>query len=167
MKVIANANLNWGIGLNGKLLVWIPEDMKFFKKCTLGKVVVMGRETFETLPGKEPLKDRTNVVLTRNSSFEKEGIVKCSSIYDLKEKLKDYNSDDVYIIGGESIYKQLLPFCSEALITKVENNLEADKYFVNLDEKEEWELAEQSELKTYNDINFRFIKYINKTIKNT
>lgn len=164
MKAIANVDLNWGIGCNNNLLVRIPEDMRFFKATTIGKIVVMGRETFESLPGGQPLKERTNIVLTRNEDFDPNGAIKCSSIFDLNNNLSQYNLNDVFVIGGESVYKQLLPFCSEAYITKVQSKFDADKFFVNLDLDEDWEVVEQSEVKTHNDINFRFVKYINKKI---
>ncbi len=165
MKAIVNVDLNWGIGCNGKLLVRIPEDMRFFKQTTLGKIVVMGRETFESLPGGLPLIERTNIVLSRDNEYNPSGVIKCSSIFDLNLNLSQYSFDDVFVIGGESVYKQLLPFCSEAYVTKVQTKCEADKFFVNLDLAHEWELIEESDTKTHNDINFRFCKYANKKIK--
>ncbi|KNY28226.1 dihydrofolate reductase [Pseudobacteroides cellulosolvens] len=164
MKAIVNVDLNWGIGCNGKLLVRIPEDMRFFKQTTLGKIVVMGRETFESLPGGLPLIDRTNIILSRNNDYNPSGVIKCSSIFDLNLKLSQYNFDDVFVIGGETVYKQLLPFCSEAYVTKVQTKFGADKFFVNLDLEDDWELIEESDAKAYNDINFRFCRYINKKI---
>jgi dihydrofolate reductase len=164
MKAIANVDLNWGIGCNGNLLVRIPEDMRFFKETTLGKIVVMGKDTFDSLPGRQPLKERTNIVLSRNNDFNPSGVIKCSSIGDLNQNLSKYNLNDVFVIGGESLYKQLLPFCSEAYITKVESRFDADKFFVNLDMEDAWEVIEESEVKTHNDISFRFVKYINKKI---
>jgi len=161
MKAIVNVDLNWGIGCDGELLVRIPEDMRFFKDTTLGKIVVMGRETFEALPDGLPLIDRTNIVLSRNKDYNPKGAIKCSSIFDLNLKLGQYNIDDVFIIGGESVYKQLLPFCTEAYVTKVHAEFDANKFFVNLDLDENWELFEDSEIKTYNDIEFKFCKYIN------
>lgn len=166
MKAIVAADLNWGIGYKGSLLVRIPEDMKFFKEMTLGKVVVMGRETFESLPGKEPLKNRINIVLSRSLHFINNGnLILCRSMEELYNELKKYRTDDVFIIGGESVYKQLLPYCSEAFVTRIENKFIADRFFVNLDEEENWELVSKSELKTYNGINFRFLKYVNNNCK--
>lgn len=165
MKAIAAVDLNWGIGYQGKLLQRIPEDMKFFKATTTGKVVVMGRETFESLPGKEPLKDRVNIVLSRNQFFVNENVLICRSLTELFNELKKYPSDDVFVIGGESIYVQLLPYCSDALVTRIERTYNADKYFVNLDQDQTWEKSSESGIKNYNNINFRFLKYINKSLQ--
>jgi dihydrofolate reductase len=133
--------------------------MKYFKQVTLGKVVVMGRETFESLPGKEPLKDRVNIVLSRNKSFTDKNVTICSSLEELFDELKKYNSDDVFAIGGESIYTLLLPYCTEAYVTKIENTYPADKYFTNLDKEEEWKLVSKSDLQVYKDIRYMFAKY--------
>ncbi len=161
MKAIVAVDLNWAIGYKGNLLERIPEDQKFFKQTTIGKVVVMGRETFDSLPGKEPLKDRTNIVLSKNESFTNEKVIICRSLTELFDELKQYPTDSVFVIGGESIYNQLLPYCSEALVTRIENIYNADKYFVNLDKAQTWELSSMSEIKSYNTIKYRFLKYIN------
>jgi dihydrofolate reductase len=159
MKVIVAVDLNWGIGYRGELLQRIPEDMKFFKKMTLGKVVIMGRETFESLPGKEPLKDRINIVLSKNESFNNEKVTICRSRKELFGELEKYNSDDVFVIGGESIYTQLLPYCKEAFVTSIEDTYVADKYFINLDKDETWKLTSSSSFKSYNIIKYRFLQY--------
>lgn len=161
MKAIVAVDLNWGIGYRGNLLQRIPEDMKFFKQMTLGKVVIMGRETFESLPGKEPLKDRINIVLSKNKSFKNEKVIICRSLDELFHELAKCNSDDVFVIGGESIYAQLLPYCTEAYVTKIEKTYDADKYFINLDKDETWELVSTSELQTYQDLQYKFVKYVN------
>ena len=161
MKAIVAVDLNWGIGYKGNLLQRIPEDMKFFKQMTIGKVVVMGRETFESLPGKEPLKDRTNIVLSKNKKFTNENLVLCCSLEELTQELRKYNSDDVFVIGGESVYSQLLPYCTEAYVTKINKSYIADKYFCNLDEEQNWEMMSMSDLRTYNDIQYKFTKYFN------
>jgi len=165
MKAIAAVDLNWGIGYRGNLLERIPEDMKFFKKATIGKVVVMGRKTFESLPGKKPLKDRVNIVLTTKGKFDDDGVKVCSSLDELLCELKQYSEDDVFVIGGESVYSLLLPYCSEAYITKIENSYEADTYFKNLDEDDSWELTSESGTKDYNGIKFKFVKYENRNPK--
>jgi len=164
MKAIVAVDLNWGIGYKGSLLQRIPEDMKYFKQMTLGKAVIMGRETFESLPGKEPLKDRINIVLSRRQFYEHEGIVLCRSLEDIFREIKKYSDQDVFVIGGESVYKQLLPFCSEAYVTRIDKEYTADKFFVNLDEDEAWELVSASDLHTYRDIGFRFLKYVNRNM---
>lgn len=159
MKAIVAVDLNWGIGYKGNLLERIPEDLKFFKRTTTGKVVVMGRETFESLPGKEPLKDRINIVLSRNEGFTNDKVILCRSLPELFGELKKYPKDDIFVIGGESVYTQLLPYCSEIYVTKIENTYNADKYFINLDKDEKWEQLSKSEINRYNNIKYRFLKY--------
>ncbi len=161
MKIIVAVDLNWGIGYRGKLLQHIPEDMKFFKQMTLGKVVVMGRETFESLPGKEPLKDRINIVLSKHKHFNNKEVTICRSLDELFLELEKYNKDDIFVIGGESIYSQLLPFCTEAYVTKIESEYVADKYFVDLDRSESWKSVATSSRQIYQDVYYRFLKYIN------
>lgn len=160
MKAIVAVDLNWGIGCKGKLLQSIPEDMKFFKETTLGNVVVMGRETFESLPGKSPLKDRVNIVLTRNKSFKDDRLVICNSVEETLAILKQYESDNVYIIGGEAIYNEFLPYCNEIFITKIQKKYEADKYFPNVDLDPSWVLESVSETKQHMDVQYTFNKYV-------
>jgi len=160
MNVIAAVDLNWGIGYKGNLLQRIPEDMEFFRQMTLGKVVVMGRETFESLPEKKPLEGRINIVLSRNRDFKSDSIIVCHSLEELFHELKKYDSNDVFIIGGESVYSQLLPYCTEAYITKIEIIYDADKFFINIDKEKSWKLVYSSDLKEYNGIRFSFHKYI-------
>ena len=163
MKIIIAVDSNWGIGNKGNLLFWIPEDMKFFKKMTFGKVVVMGRETFESLPNQEPLKGRINIVLSKNENFNNDKVYICRSLDDLFNELEKYNSDNVFVICGESIYCQLLDFCNEAYVTKIEKEcVDVDKYFVDLDEYEKWRMVSIGNKQTYKGINYRFTKYIKK-----
>jgi len=163
MKIIVAVDSNWGIGNKGNLLFWIPEDMQLFKQMTFGKVVIMGRETFESLPNKEPLKDRVNIVLSKNDNFNNKNVNICRSLEELFIELQKYESDDVFVIGGESIYFQLLDFCNEVYVTKIEKEcVDIDKYFIDLDEYELWEIVSTGDKQTYKDINYRFIKYIKK-----
>lgn len=161
MKAIVSVDTNWGIGYRGKLLQRIPEDMKQFREKTTGKVVVMGRDTFESLPGKAPLKNRVNIVLSANESFYDDRVILCRSLDELFRKIEIYNTEDVFIIGGESIYKQLLPYCSEAYVTKIHHAYPADKYLPNLDKEREWTLASESELQNYDHIQYSYVNYIN------
>jgi Dihydrofolate reductase len=162
MKTIVAVDTNWGIGKDGKLLTYLPGDLKYFKDKTLGKVVVMGRSTFESLPGKKPLKDRVNIVLSRNPEFRPEGCTKCGSMGELFKVLEDYNMEDVYIIGGEDIYRQFSPYCSGHLVTKIDGAFEADKYFENLDKRPDMELVTESEAQTENGVKYRFTEYKRK-----
>ena len=163
MKAIVAVDLNWGIGCEGKLLQFIPEDMKLFKEKTIGNIIVMGRETFESLPGKNPLKDRVNIVLSRNKSFKDDRLVICDSVEATLKELEKYDSNKIFIIGGETIYKQFLPYCNELYITKVQNQQKADRFFPNIDIMKEWHQAEVSEEKKHNNIKYVFSKYINKS----
>ncbi|MCR4674253.1 MAG: dihydrofolate reductase [Lachnospiraceae bacterium] len=162
MKAIVAVDKNWAIGLNGKLLVSIPEDMKFFRATTLGKVVVMGRKTLESFPNQKPLKDRVNIVVTRDKSYKKDGVIVVTDLDQLKTELEKYNSDDVFVIGGESIYKQLIDECDTAYVTKIDYAYEADAYFPNLDEKENWEVAQEGDEETYYDLEYYFMTYARK-----
>lgn len=162
MKAIVAVDRNWGIGFKGALLKRIPEDMKNFKRLTLEKVVVMGRETFESLPGKKPLKDRTNIVLSKSADFEADGTIVCRSLEELFEKLKKYDPNDVFIIGGAQIYRQLLPFCTGAYVTRIDGAYEADSFFPRLDELQEWGLDWQSEPFRCEDVEYRFTRYLKK-----
>ena len=162
MNLIVNVDKNWAIGYGGKLLVSIPEDMKFFRSETTGKVVVLGRKTLATFPGGQPLKNRTNIILTRNPEFTAKGTVVCHSVEETLEELKKYPSEDVYIIGGDTIYRQFLPYCDTAHVTRMEHAYDADAWFPNLDEDPEWELTGQSEEKTYFDLEFTFCRYERK-----
>lgn len=159
MNLIAAVDRNWAIGKNNQLLVRIPMDQKFFRETTTGKVVVMGRKTLESFPNGLPLKNRTNIVLTRNPKYEVKDAIVVHSMEELREELKKYNSEDIYIIGGEQIYKALVDECDVAHITKIEYEYDADAYFPNLDEKPEWRIVADSEEQTYFDLEFFFYKY--------
>ena len=162
MNLIAAVDKNWAIGRNNKLLVSIPDDMKFFRETTTGKVVVMGRKTLESFPGKKPLKNRVNIVLTSDNSYQVDGAVIVHDMDELHEELKKYDSQDIYVIGGESIYRQLLDECDVAHITKIDFSYEADAWFPNLDEKEAWVVTADSEEQTYFDLEYHFYKYEKK-----
>ena len=159
MNLIVAVDKNWAIGLKNKLLVSIPEDMKFFRTETAGKVVVMGRKTLESFPGGIPLKNRINIVLTGNRDYEAKGALVLHTVEDILQELKKYPSQEVYIIGGESIYQQFLPYCDTAHVTKIDYAYEADTYFPNLDKLPEWKVTASSGEKTYYDLEFEFFKY--------
>lgn len=161
MKTIVAVDNNWGIGKDGGLLVNLPGDLKYFKEQTLGKVVVMGRTTFESLPGKKPLKDRVNIVLSRNEDFQPD-CTKCKSMGELFKTLEAYDMEDVFIIGGADIYRQFLPYCSSHLVTKINGVFEADKFFENLDLRTDLELVGMSEPVSENGVEYRFAEYRRK-----
>ena len=118
MNLIVAVDSNWAIGKENKLLVSIPQDMKFFRETTKGKVVAMGRKTLESFPGGQPLKNRVNVVLTTDKNYKVKDTVIVHTIEEMLDELKKYDSEDIFVIGGESIYRQLLPYCTKAYITK-------------------------------------------------
>ena len=162
MNIIVAADQNWAIGKDNKLLISIPANMKFFRTTTTGKVVVMGRKTLESFPGGQPLKKRTNIVLTRDKNYKVKDAIVVHSIEEVLEELKKYDSEDVYVIGGDSIYSQMLPYCDTAHVTKIDFAYEADSWFPNLDEDPEWKIAEESEEQTYFDLEYTFVKYVRK-----
>lgn len=162
MKAIVCADKNWGIGYQNRLLVSIPSDMKFFRQTTTGKVVVMGRKTLESFPNGLPLKNRTNIVLTSNMNYQVKDAVIVHSEKELTEELKKYNSDDIYVIGGESVYRMMLPVCDTVYVTKVDRAFQADTFFPDLDKEDEWVMTEESEEQTCFDLEFCFTKYERK-----
>lgn len=159
MNLIAAVDQNWAIGNKNQLLVRIPADQKFFRETTTGKVVVMGRKTLESFPNGLPLKNRTNIVLTRDKNYTVKDAIVLHSLEELREELKKYPSEDIYVIGGETIYRQLLDDCDVAHITKIEFAYDADAYFPNLDEMPEWQITADSEEQTYFDLEYFFYKY--------
>jgi dihydrofolate reductase len=159
MNLIVAVDKNWGIGCNNQLLVSIPADMKLFRETTSGKVVVMGRKTLESFPNGLPLKNRTNIVLTGNPDYQVKGATVLHTVEEVLEELKQYDDEDIFIIGGESIYRQFLPYCSVAHVTKIDHDYEADAYFPNLDEMEEWQITADSDEQTYFDLEYTFLKY--------
>jgi dihydrofolate reductase len=161
MKLIVAVDSNWAIGNKGKLLVSIPEDMKFFRGTTTGHVIVMGRKTLESFPNGNPLPNRTNIVLTRDKNFAKKGVIVVHDLDELDELLKEYKDEEVYCIGGESVYRQLLDRCDEAFVTMIDFAYEADAYFPDLT-KEGWEMVGESEEQTYFDLEYRFLRYTRK-----
>ncbi len=162
MNIIAAVDANWAIGNKNRLLTSIPADMKFFREKTTGHVVVMGRKTLESFPNGLPLKNRTNIVLTANHSYQAKGAIIVHTKEELLEELKKYDSEELYVIGGGSIYEMLLPYCDTAYITKIDHAYAADTYFPNLDKMEDWEMTEVSEEQTCFDLEYVFAKYERK-----
>lgn len=162
MNLIVAVDKNWAIGNKGKLLVSIPGDQKMFREETMGKIIVMGRKTLESLPSGQPLMGRTNVVLTRNESFNKKGTVVFHTVEETLEYLKQFRSEDVYIIGGEEIYRQFLPYCDTAHVTWIDYAYEADTHFPNLDKDPEWHVTDESDEQTYFNLCYEFRKYERK-----
>lgn len=156
MKLIVAADKNWAIGKDNDLLCHLPGDLKYFKERTTGKTVVMGRKTLESLPGGKPLPKRTNIVLTRDESFEKEGCIIIHSIEDLLEK---YGQEDLMVMGGAEIYTKLLPYCDTCYITEIDKEFEADKYIPNVSADPSFEKVWESDEQLENGITYRFVEY--------
>ena len=162
MNTIVAVDEKWGIGCDGKLLYDIPEDMKFFREMTDGKVVIMGLTTLKSLPNSKPLKNRVNIVL----SYDKDEvlvdpIIHCTSIDEVLQAVKSYDPKDVFVIGGQEIYKQMLEHCKVAYITKVKGSKKADRFFPDVDGLSNWVLESRSEEKEYEGLRYTFCKYVN------
>ncbi len=157
MNLIVCADYEFGIGKNGDLLQKIPEDLKYFKKITMGKTVIMGRTTFESLPDSKPLKGRRNMMLTHNKYYHQDGIEVYNSVEEILEVIKNLNQEDVFVIGGGQIYKQFLPYCKKAYVTRILRIYEADTFFVDIDK--DWTLKSKNELKFFEGIAYRFDVY--------
>ena len=162
MNIIVAVDENWAIGYRGDLLVRIPADHKMFRNETIGKVVVLGRKTMDTFPGGLPLAGRTNIVLARNPEYQVKDAIVVHSVEELLAELKNYDTKDVYVIGGDSVYSQLLPYCDTAHVTKIDRSYEADTYFPNLDASGEWEITAESDEQSYFDTTYHFLKYERK-----
>ena len=165
MNCIAAVDNRWAIGNKGGLLVRIPLDMKTFKDTTWGKVVVLGRKTLETFPNAQPLLGRDNIILSRNPKFAVRGATVVHDHEELREALKEYASEDIFIIGGASIYEEYVQYCDTAYITYIDYRYQADAFFPNLDEDPNWEMVDESEENTCFNIEFTFRKYINHAVK--
>ena len=165
MKAIAAVDANWGIGKGNELLVSIPAEIKNFRTLTSDGVVVMGRKTLESFPNGMPLKNRVNIVLTSNKNKQpKADEIIVNSIDEVLEQVKKYEAEGkkVWLIGGDSIYNQLVPYCDSAIITKIDFAYDADAYFPNLDKDDAWEVVSESEEQTYFDLTYEFVEYRKK-----
>ena len=162
MNLIAAADLNWGIGKDGGLLISLPGDMKYFKEKTSGKVVIMGRATLESLPGGKPLPNRTNIVLTTNKDFEREGCIIVHDMDELAAACAGYAPDDIMVIGGEQIYMQLIRKCDKLYITKILEEFEADKHLMNADRMNSFELVSESDVMEEKGVQYQFLVYQKK-----
>lgn len=162
MKAIVCVDKNWGIGKKNDLLFKLKEDMRFFRQTTTGKTVVMGSNTLKSFPDGKPLPKRTNIVLFPGGEKREDCIV-CDSLEEIFATLEDYNSDDVFIIGGAMFYHTMLPYCDTVLVTKVEADGNAEVFFDNLD-KSGWTLESVSEPVEDNGYIIRFCEYKNNNV---
>lgn len=158
MNLIVAVDKNWAIGKNNRLMWSIPADMKFFRETTKGNVVIMGRKTLESFPQGQPLKNRVNIVITRNPGYKVKGAAVVHSVEEAVEEARKYEGE-IYVIGGESIYREMLSLCDTALVTKIDHAYDADTYFPNLDQDEEWRMTKISEEQTCFDLEYYFTVY--------
>lgn len=160
MEIIVAADKNWAIGRGGQLLVEIPEERTLLREETAGETVIMGRKTLESLPGGQPLQGRKNIVLTTDPLYTAKGATVCHSVEEAVREGENSGSERVFVIGGESLYRQFLPYCNAVHAARIDYAYDADAYFPNLDEDPEWRKVVESEEKTYFDICYTFQMYV-------
>lgn len=161
MKLIAAEDRKGGIGRDGRLLAHLPYDMKYFRETTTGGTVIMGRKTLESFPGQKPLPGRKNVVLS-GTMPEREDCVVCRTVEEALRAVEDDEREKVFVIGGGQIYRQLLPYCEEALITEIDADFEADTFLPVFSSEDAWELVSAGEPIDENGVVYRFAVYRRK-----
>lgn len=155
MQAIVAVSRSWGIGKDGQLLFHISADLQRFKALTTGHTVVMGRKTLQSLPGGRGLPNRRSLVLTRQESFTPE---RAETVHSLAELLA-LAGDEAFVIGGQKVYEQLLPYCTRAYVTKVFADVPADAFFPNLDEDPLWRAVSTGEMQEENGLIFQYVEY--------
>lgn len=155
MDLIAVVDQNWAIGRNGDQLCYIPADLKHFQALTTGHAVLLGRKTLATFPGGRPLKNRRNLILSRDPGFAPEG----AEVFRDVDSLLSAAPADSFVIGGESVYRALLPHCDRAFITKLDKAWPADAFFPDLDADPNWAVTEEGERQEHEGISFRYVTY--------
>ena len=161
MNAIVITDRRWAIGRDGGLLFSLPTDMRHFRDHTLGGTVIMGRRTLDSFPGGKPLAGRRNIVVTRQADLPQEGVETAASL-DEAVTLAGESEENVWVIGGGSVYTALLNRCRKVVLTQVDAKAEgADTFFPNLDKLPNWELAASGEPIEENGLTFRFLEYVN------
>lgn len=163
MQAIVAVDRQWGIGKKNGLLFHLPEDLQYFKQKTLGKVIVMGGNTLLSFPKSKPLPNRTNIVLS--DVFTRDDCRVCVTLPELLEEIKNYDTDDIYIVGGAMFYRTMLPYCDKVYVTKVDADGGAEVFFENLDKLPNWKQTEESKPVNSNGYTIRFCVYENKANK--
>lgn len=158
MNAIVAVDQNWAIGKNGDQLVYLKEDLKRFRTLTSGHAVILGRKTLATFPGGRPLKNRENLILSRNPDFHPEG---CRVFGDIPSLLKAAPSDS-FVIGGGSVYEALLDTCDTVYVTRIDAAFPADTWFPNLDDHPDWEIVESSQPLEQDGLVYRYVTYRRK-----
>lgn len=159
MNAIVAVYEDWGIGCNGTQPIALSADRKFFRETTRGAAVIVGRKTLADFPGGKPLPGRKNIVLSR-SPIAIDGAIVCHSPEEAAALCKE--DEKVFVIGGGSVYRQMLPFCDTAIVTKVGSKPESDTFFPNLDADPAWEAAEILRQGEENGISYQMVSYIRK-----
>ena len=163
---ILNCDKEYGIGKRNGLLFSLKEDMSFFRKTTLNHVVAMGENTLLSFPGSKPLKNRTNIVLSQDPAHNYEGVINVHTFEEFLRVINEYSQkEDVYIIGGASIYRQTLPYVDYVYLTKVDAVGGAEVFFVNIDADERFDLISESEPIQDGEYQIRFVTYRNNNKK--
>ena len=163
MNLIVAVTKNWGIGKDGKMLVHLPADLKYYKEKTIGNVVVMGLKTYYSLPVR-PLPNRITIVLTRNKDFKDDRVLIANSLPDLFKLIEQFQNKEIFICGGSNVYNQLINYCEKAYVTKINTVKKADTFFPNIDDMNNWELIGATEPKTDNNLEYSFLEYKNNKI---
>ena len=158
MNVIVAVDQNWAIGKDGDQLVYLKEDLKRFKALTTGHPVILGRKTLATFPGGRPLKNRRNLILSRTMGEAPQG----AEVFSTAEALLAAAPEDSFVIGGASVYRQLLSWCDTAYVTKIDRAFPADCYFPDLDQDPAWERTEESAPLEQDGIIYRYLTYRQK-----
>jgi len=163
MNFIVAVSENYGIGKNGKMLFDLKKDLKYFKEKTLNKIVVMGKKTFLSIPN-APLKNRINIVLTTDQTFNHQGVIVVHSYEELFSQIEQYNTDDVFLIGGATLYNKLIDKCYKGYITKIHKTVEADTFIDNVEQKPNWKEINSSEICFENGLGFEFKEFENQDL---
>lgn len=159
IRAIVHADKEWGIGKGNGMMFSLPKDMKFFRETTMNHVVVMGGNTLRSFPNAKPLKNRVNIVLSRGQVRDDCVIVR--SYEELFKAMKDHENEEIYVIGGGEVYRELLPYCEEVLVTKVDAVGGAEVFFPNLDENPDFQCVDEGEPVDDNGLTIRFTRYKN------
>ena len=159
MNLIVATDRRWGIGKDGKLPWHLSEDLKYFKRMTTGKVIIMGRKTLESFPHSKPLPNRINIVLTHQPDYEVDNAVVVHNIEELFSSVANYDTKDIFVVGGASIYELLIDYCDTAYVTRIDKVFDTDTKFLNLNNMPCWEIISESEKLYQDDCNFKFCIY--------
>lgn len=160
MNSIVVVDKNWAIGKDGRLLVHLPGDLKYYKEKTIGNHIIVGRKTLESFPGGKPLPGRSNIVLTRDEKYRKEGCIICHSVQDVMDTVAGIDDKSIFVAGGAEIYREFFDLCDTFFVTKIYDEFEADRYFLDLDNDKGFSIEWQSEIREEKGVQYRFLKYV-------